>query len=263
MLGFIGAGKMAEAIFAGLLRKGDIAAAEIIVSDISQARVAQLVEKYGVQGEVSSKDLVVTCDPIVLSVKPQNMDSVLDVITGKVHDRCVVSIAAGIETTQIEKRLAGTSVVRVMPNLACQVGEGMSVICGGAYATEEDVLRVEDIFSASGRVCRAPETLFDMVTAVSGSGPAFWTQLAQYQTSKAVEAGMDPSVARELVIQTMAGTAKVLGEQDLSFENFMDSVASKGGTTAAGLAVLRSSAARHILHDVLDAAARRSYELRS
>lgn len=263
LLGFIGAGKMAEAIFAGLLREGALSAADVLVHDVCMDRVRQLESKYGVKGETSSLSLVSVCNPIILSVKPQDLDAVLPSISDKVEGRCVISIAAGITTSHLEAALPGARVVRVMPNLACQVGAGMSVICGGTHAGEKDVAQAEVLFSSSGRVCRAPEDLFDMVTAISGSGPAFWTQLAQYEVGKAVDAGMDPAVAKALVLQTMVGTATVLQNDDLPFDQFMDAVASKGGTTAAGLAVLRKSSAKDILCDVLDAAAQRSYELRN
>jgi len=262
-IGFIGAGKMAEALLAGIVQSGTAQAADIGVSDVQSGRLRELEQRYGIHPFSSNEALAAQCNPIILAVKPQDLDGVTVGIAVVSNDRCVISIAAGREIAGLERALPGARVIRVMPNLACQVGAGMSVICGGTGATPEDLAMAETLFGASGCVCRAPEADFDMVTAVSGSGPAFWTQLAQYEQDKAVHAGLDPETSRTLVLQTMLGTAKVLLESGMDLDAFMAAVASKGGTTAAGLAVLRASPAGEILGQVLEAAAERSRELRS
>jgi pyrroline-5-carboxylate reductase len=261
MIGFIGAGKMAEAILAGLLRNGAQAAQDIGVSDVQSTRLDALVAQYGIRAFGSNRALAQACDPVVLAVKPQELQAVLTEIAPFTENRCVISIAAGRLLAGLEMFLPNARVIRVMPNLACSVGEGMSVICGGKHVKEDDFGLAEAIFAASGKVCRAPESAFDMVTAVSGSGPAFWAQLAQYELAKAIDAGLEAETARLLILQTMLGTARVLMDGHLDLDVFMQAVASKGGTTAAGLEVLRQSPVADILGDVLDAAAQRSREL--
>ncbi len=261
MTGFIGAGKMAEAILAGMIRSGACKADQIAICDVQPERVASLTERYGIASYSSNADLASHCDVVILAVKPQDLHAVCEEIASHVSDRCVISIAAGRSLAGLEAGLPAARVIRVMPNLACQVGEGMSVLCRGHLATDADMAAAERLFGASGRVCEADEADFDMVTAVSGSGPAFWTQLAAYQQRKAVAAGFSPEIARMLVLQTMLGTAKVLLETGQDFQTFMDAVASKGGTTAAGLAVLRDSEADSILATVLQATAERSRAL--
>ena len=263
MIGFIGAGKMAEAILSGMLQGGVCAANEVGISDVQGARVQDLVARYGIKAFDGNTQLARACDVVILAVKPQDLDAVMPGIAREVSHRCVISIAAGRVLAGLEAALPEARIIRVMPNLACQVGTGMSVLCGGSRATAEDLACAEAVFGASGLVCQAPEAQFDMVTAVSGSGPAFWTQLAQYEHETAVAAGLTAETARTLVLQTMLGTAKVLLGSGVGFEAFMDAVASKGGTTAAGLAVLRDSPARDILEAVLAAAAERSRALRS
>ncbi len=263
MHGFIGAGKMGEAILAGMIRGGVCAGHEIGVCDLAVARVQELVAQYGVCAFSSNRELAARCETILLAVKPQDLDSVLRDVACHARGKCVISLAAGKELAGLEACLPGARIIRVMPNLACQVGAGMSVLCGGRGVTDHDVAVAKRIFAASGLVCEAPESDFDMVTAISGSGPAFWTQLAAYEMQQAVASGVEPETARMLVLQTMLGTARVLLETRQDFQSFMDAVASKGGTTAAGLAVLRDSAAQGILADVLHAAAKRSQELRN
>ncbi len=263
-VGFIGAGKMAEAILKGIIQDGVLLPDEIGICDIQKTRVDALANTHRVQVYASNTALVDACDFVILAVKPQDFSAVLQEIAAQVSGCCVISIAAGRLLQGLEAALPeGTHVIRVMPNLACQVGAGMSVLCRGRFASDADMNFARDLFAASGAVCEAPESLFDMVTAVSGSGPAFWTQLAAYQQFKAVAAGVSENTARMLVLQTMLGTAKVLLETDQAFEAFMDAVASKGGTTAAGLDVLRASQAEQILGDMLEAAARRSVELQN
>lgn len=261
MIGFIGAGKMAEAIMAGMLRDAVCQPQDIGIFDIASSRVADLHVQFGVVAYDSNAALVTGCDTIILAVKPQNLDAVMEEISAQVADRCVISIAAGRMIAGLERGLPQARIIRVMPNLACQVGAGMSAICAGRLATDQDMENARRLFSASGRVCEIEESAFDIVTALSGSGPAFWTQLAEYEQRQAEASGLSAETARTLILQTMLGTARVLLETDQSFSDFMNAVASKGGTTAAGLEVLRESSAADILADVLRAAAARSEAL--
>ena len=260
-IGFIGGGKMAEAIAASLLDAGMVEAGDVVVSDISAERLEALASKYGFAVTDSNPTVVTGSDIVVLAVKPQELDVVLEGVASATAGKLVVSIAAGKPLSYFEALLPGARIVRVMPNLACQVGEGMSAYCGGSDATEADLQQVDAILGCAGRALQVDEALFDAVTALSGSGPAFFAYALKALADGAVQEGMAPDAALLLAKQTMLGTAKVLLEKDLTPDTFMGQVASKGGTTAAGLAVLKEGPVALGLQSTIKAAADRSREL--
>ncbi len=261
-IGFIGGGKMAEAIAASLLDAHMVEAGDVIVSDISVERRDVLAAQYGIAVTDSNLTVVSESDTVVLAVKPQDLDAVLEGVASGMADKLAVSIAAGKPLSYFEALLPGARVVRVMPNLACQVGEGMSAYCGGSSATAADLELVAGILGCAGQTLELPESLFDVVTALSGSGPAFFAYALKSLADGAVREGMEPDAALMLAEQTMLGTAKVLMEKGVEPSDFMAQVASKGGTTAAGLAVLEDSSVATVLESTIKAAADRSRELR-
>ncbi len=261
-MGFVGGGKMAEALLRGFLEKGGGTAGQIGVSDVAPDRLAALQNSYGVRVFTTNEALAAGSTCVVLAVKPQELGKVLEEIAGVVTGKTVISIAAGCALSFLEARLPGARLVRAMPNLACQAGEGMTALCCGQMAGKEDLDAARALFACSGEVVECEEGFFDWVTAVSGSGPAFWTQLCAYQVEAAMAAGLDEPTARLLVLQTMLGTATFLRKSGAVFDDFMAAVASKGGTTAAGLAVLREHPVREALRATLEAAANRSAALR-
>ena len=260
-IGFIGGGKMAQAIVASILDARVVEADDVAVSDISLERREALATQFRVHATESNQAVVSGSDTVVLAVKPQDLDMVLDGIASDVVGKLIISIAAGKPLSYFEAQLPGARIVRVMPNLACQVGEGMSAYCGGAGATAADLDLVADILGCTGRALELPEALFDVVTALSGSGPAFFAYALKSMVDGAVREGMDPEAALMLAKQTMLGTAKVLIEKGVSPSDFMTQVASRGGTTAAGLAVLEASPVASALQATIKAAADRSREL--
>ncbi len=260
-IGFVGAGKMAEAIMALLLDSEFCDVEHVYVSDISNARLDVLAAQYGVHITTQNRVVVDASDIVILAVKPQNLDVALEDLSASSAGKLFVSIAAGKPLVYFESKLPAARVIRVMPNLACQVGEGMSVYCGGSHASEEDLAIVGSIFERTGRVLRLDESLFDVVTALSGSGPAFFAYVLQALVEGAESGGMPRDSALILAEQTMLGTAKVLLERCVPPDAFISSVASKGGTTAAGLDVLRASPVANVLQTTIKAAADRSREL--
>ncbi len=261
-IGFVGGGKMAEAIAASLLDAGMVEPGDVLVSDVSVERRELLASQYDIGVTDSNADVVTACDTVVLAVKPQHLDDVLAGITGVAAAKLFISIAAGKPLAYFESLLPGGRIVRVMPNLACQVGEGMSAYCGGASVSREDLKLVADICGCAGLALELPEELFDVVTALSGSGPAFFAYALNAMVDGAVREGMALDDALVLAEQTMLGTAKVLREKKTHPTEFMAQVASKGGTTAAGLAVLEQSSVAAELQATIKAAADRSRELR-
>ncbi len=261
--GFVGGGKMAEALLSGILAQKVCTADEVLVSDRDAGRRQWLCDRFGVETLDRNLAVVERSEAVILAVKPQDLDAVLDELAPAASGRLFVSIAAGRRLAYFEARLIGSRVLRVMPNLACQVGEGMSVYCGGKDATDADTRLVRRILESCGRVLELDESFFDVVTALSGSSPAYFAYVVQSLVDASVASGMAPAIAMELALQTMRGAATVMLQGGVAPVDFMASVASKGGTTAAGLAVLESSDLRAVLKATLDAAARRSTQLSS
>jgi pyrroline-5-carboxylate reductase len=260
--GFIGAGKMAEAIVASLLTGRRVAAHEIFVSDISAKRRNLLKKQYGVNVYSRNDAVVAEARVLFLAVKPQDLDMVLASIAPGVTDKhLVISIAAGKRLDKIEALVPNARVVRVMPNLASLVSEGMSVYCTGRGVTKADGKTVAELLSAFGKVLEMNETLFDAVTALSGSGPAFFCYFLDKMIDAAVAEGLDRKQATVLAEQTMLGTSRLLIEKSIAPGDLIRAVASPNGTTAAGLAVLDGSDVAGVVASTIGAAARRSKEL--
>jgi len=262
-IGFLGSGKMAEAILAALIRNGIVKASEVLACDVVADRRAFLKQRYRVGITDSAEKLVQSSDVIILAVKPQDLDAVLRQVAPLLQSRkLLISIAAGKTLAHLQ-RLVGARVriVRVMPNLPVMVGEGMSVFCLGSRARPADRRLVSRLLGCCGRVLELPERHFDAVTALSGSGPAFFAYVMEALAAGARRAGLPASAARALSAQTMLGTARYLLETERDPSEFIQAVASPKGTTAAGLKVLYSSALQGILGRTIHAAAKRSREL--
>jgi len=259
--GFLGAGQMGEALFAGMLRQGKACPADVHIAEVNHARAEAMREKYGVT-VADACAVVASADLVVLATKPQDMEALLKALPSDgVRGKLFVSIAAGKSLATLEALLPEARVVRVMPNLPMRVGEGMSCFCRGTGVTEADVEAVQMLLGCSGRVREMPETQFDAVTALSGSGPAFVAVIAQAFVDGAVAQGMSAEDARALTLQTLRGTATVLAEGGVPLKEFVEQVTSKGGTTAAGRGVLEGSGMAEIIAQTLKAAADRSREL--
>ncbi len=261
-VGFLGGGKMAEAIIAGLIQSGVTSSDSIRVCEISADRRNALSHKFSVQVFDSSHEALAESEVVFLAVKPQDIASCLTAESASFAGApLVISIAAGKPISQLKALLPACRIVRVMPNLAAVVGESMSAYCGEEGLAAEDRACVEQLLSAFGRVLEVPEAQFHAVTAVSGSGPAFFAYLCEAMARGGTAEGLEPGHALYLALQTMLGTAKVLMEQGESPEALIKAVSSPGGTTVAGLEVLRQSAVEDILRETISAATLRSCEL--
>jgi pyrroline-5-carboxylate reductase len=261
-VGFIGSGKMAEAMISGLIANGFASPCEIVVSDISGERLTAINHAYGVRVTLSNSEVVALAKICVLAVKPQQLGEVLGDLASLISaNHLMVSIAAGKSTSYLESLLPAGRVVRVMPNIACLVGAGMNVYTRGSRATADDGTLVANLLGCCGRAMEVPESLFDAVTALSGSGPAFFAYLLDQMVEGAVKEGMPREQALILGAQTMAGTAQLLLQKNMSPAALAAAVTSAKGTTAAGREVLESQVTADILGRTIQAAARRSREL--
>ncbi len=264
-IGVIGLGNMGGAIVNGLLSSGAVKKANIIGFDSDAAKRAAAVKKYGISATTRSiLEVAAHCDIVIFAVKPQNIDEVLAEISFYGKNRLYISIAAGITTRRIEKALARIPkprVIRVMPNTPALVGEGISAICKGRYAAAKDLKVANEIFSSVGEVVNLNEKHFDVVTAVSGSGPAYFFYFKEALIETAVSLGMDRVTAKRLVSKTALGSARLLIGSGQEPGVLRQRVTSKGGTTEQAIKVFDRSGMKRIVGKAVAAAVRRSKEL--
>ena len=266
-LGIIGAGNMAEAIVRGLLRAGTMPANSIIVSDLSPQRRQIFQSQLHVTAVEDNAQAARQSRLLLLSVKPQQMAAALRTIAGSVDAKTlIVSIAAAVSTGFIEKTLGPAGawrVVRAMPNTPMLLGEGIAAICGGSHATPEDMRRARTIFESAAEVIETTEDKMDAVTAVSGSGPAYFFYLAEQLIKAAVEMGIPPEQAHRLAARTALGAGKMLAESSEAPSELRRKVTSPGGTTEAAITHLDSANWPTATVEAIKAAAERSRKLRS
>jgi len=259
----LGAGTIGESLLAGLLSAGWRTPDEIVATGRREERLAELGERYGVSTTLSNPEAVTGASLVVIAVKPQDFDVLLGEIGGLLEPaQTVLSIAAAIPTAAIEKRLApGVPVVRAMPNAPATVHEGIAGICAGAHAGDEHLNIAEDVLSHLGAVVRLPEHAMDAVTAVSGSGPAYFALLAEAMVEAGILLGLSREVTTKLVVQTMLGTAKLLRDEHMHPVELREAVTSPGGTTIRAIRELENAGVRAAFLNAIQAAMERSREL--
>src|SRR6266567_3408838 len=260
---FLGGGRMGEALLSGLIRSGGRATDDLMVTARREERARELAERLGVATTLSNPDAVRWANTIVLTVKPQDMEALLEQISEDVTpEHVVVSFAAGIRTSFIERFMPPqTPVVRVMSNVPVLVDEAMSVISPGRHADDKHLAVAEELLSSVGKVIRLPEKHQDAVTATSGSGPAYFFLLAEAMIEACILLGLPRNVATELIIQTMVGSAKMLRDTGLHPVELREMVTSPGGTTIQAIRHLEQAGVRAAFLNAIDAAAIRSAEL--
>ncbi|MFD6158486.1 pyrroline-5-carboxylate reductase [Nocardia sp. NPDC060256] len=266
----IGGGRIGEALIAGLLESGRLAKDLVVVENFPE-RGAQLAERFGVRVTDSVADAAVGADLLVVAVKPADVDAVMTALgkaalsdnasVGNDRDQILVSLAAGVPTARLEAKLpAGFPVVRVMPNTPMLVGQGMSVLAPGRHARPPQLELVTEVLGAVGKVVTVAEAQMDAVTAVSGSGPAYFFLIVEAMVDAGVGLGLTREVATELVVQTMVGSAALLVESDQSAVELRAAVTSPAGTTAAAVRELERGGVRSAFLEALHAAKQRSAE---
>jgi len=262
-LGFIGAGNMAWAIACGVVKAGLYEGRQIIASDILADRRGLFEKKLAAKATQDNDEVFKTADVVVLAIKPQQAKDALPPLAEHVKsEQLIISIMAGVSTVSIEKLLGPQAVVvRVMPNLALSVGAGMTAIVGGSRVTQKHLHLVRQIFQASGQVVEVEEEQMHAVTAVSGSGLAYFFYFVEAIIQAAQKAGLSAEQAELLAKQTCLGAAKTLLVRSEQPAELRRQVTSKGGTTEAALAVMEQAQLKQIISVAILAAARRSQEL--
>jgi pyrroline-5-carboxylate reductase len=259
-IAIIGAGRIGEALLTGLVSSGW---SDIVVTSRRPERVAELAERHGVDATTVNAEAVRSAGIVVIAVKPQDIDALLDDIGAMLQtDQTVLSVAAAIPTARIEARLPdGVPVVRAMPNAPSTVHEGMAGIAAGAHAGAEHLALAEEVLSHLGRVVRVPEQAMDAVTAVSGSGPAYLALLAEAMIEAGILLGLSREVSTTLVVQTMFGTAKLLRDTKMHPVELREFVTSPGGTSISAIRELEQAGVRAAFLNAIQAAMTRAREL--
>jgi pyrroline-5-carboxylate reductase len=262
-LAVLGAGTIGESLIAGLLSAGWREPGEIVATARREERIAELAERHGIETTLSNASAVSGASLVVIAVKPQDFPALLGEIGPVLSpEQTVLSIAAAIPTAAIEARIApGVPVVRAMPNAPAVVHEGMAGVCAGAHADEAHLELAEDVLAHLGAVARVPERYMDAVTAVSGSGPAYFALLSEAMIEAGILLGLSREISTQLVIQTMLGTAKLLRDEKMHPVELREAVTSPGGTTIRAIRELELAGVRAAFLNAIQAAMERSREL--
>ena len=262
-IAFLGSGNMAEALVKGLLAAGTAAPDEIVCAEPRAERREELQTRHGVAVTASNLAAVKQADILLLSVKPQVMDALLDEIAPAMDARkLVVSIAAGVPISAIARKLGPTArIVRTMPNTPALVGAGATALARGPHATDADLGQAVALFEAVGTTVVVEEHLLDAVTGLSGSGPAFIFLAIEALADGGVKMGLPRHVAMALAAQTVVGAGQLVLETGEHPGKLKDQVTSPGGTTIAGVHALETAGFRAALIAAVEAAAKRSREL--
>ncbi|MEI6645550.1 MAG: pyrroline-5-carboxylate reductase [bacterium] len=262
-VGLLGSGKMAEAIASSLIQTGMCEPWDITACDISEDRRQLMAKQYQTVATNCPIETVRESEILIVAVKPQDLNELL--VTLKPHltkKHLLISIVAGKTLTFLTQHAGKTTrIIRVMPNLALMVQEGMSVYCASKQAKEQDKQCVAQIFGSAGAVLELQENHFDAVTALSGSGPAFIAYFLNAMIEGAIALKLPKDAARLLAEQTLIGAGIYLQNSGRDIQEFIQAIASPKGTTVAGLSVLEKSSLRSTMIKTLKAAADRSAEL--
>ncbi|MCM3616142.1 pyrroline-5-carboxylate reductase [Sutcliffiella horikoshii] len=264
VIGFIGAGSMAEAMISGIVASEIIPAKNVVVSNRSNIeRLLELEDKYGVRG-VMKQDLDMNeLDIIILAMKPKDIEIALASLKDQLNSsQLLLSVLAGISTSYMEDGLnSGQPVIRVMPNTSSMIGESATAISAGSHVAMDHIVDTKVILETIGKVYSIEEEQMDVFTGVAGSGPAYFYYLMEHMEKTAKEAGLDEEVTRDVVAQTILGAAKMMQSNNEEPASLRKKVTSPNGTTAAGLEALSDNGGGKAISAAIKGAAERSKEI--
>ena len=263
-IGFIGSGKMAGAIIKGLLKSGFTTPEYLLATQAETEGINEKSAELGVEIILDNKILAQRSDIIFVATKPNQVIDVLKEISSFItSEKLIVSIAAGVKTEKLEENLPLQSrVIRVMPNTPALVGEGMSGMVRGKFASNEDLDYIYNLLSTIGKcIIVEEEAQMDIVTAISGSGPAFFYKVMNDIARAGEKLGLDYEKALLLSIQTAIGSAKMAMNREVSMEQLVANVATKGGCTRVGVDVMEEFDTAKIFSDVIEKTTNKACEL--
>jgi len=263
-LGFVGAGNMGSAILRGVISDGYLKQSDVAVCDVSRRKREDLSAEFpGVTFVPDAYDLVDMCDMVILAVKPQYLEGLLEDVKEVLNGKAVISIAAGWTVEQLARILepAGATYLRVMPNTPAMVGEGMTAICDDSTFEKDDFAFAKGIFDACGRTVILPENLFDGVIAISGSSPAYVFMLIEAMADAGVKEGLPRACAYEMAAQAVLGSALMVLQSGTHPASLKDAVCSPGGTTIEAVEELERKGFRAAIMDAIGACATKSRKM--
>lgn len=253
VVGFIGCGHMASAIIQGVLASGFLNNDQIIASEVNEEIASKKSKELEIDVVIDNKELTRKSDVIFLATKPNYIKDVLNVIKDELtSEKLLISIAAGISTKTIEDEVGfEISVIRVMPNAPALVLEGMSGVVKGKFATDEHIEFTQDFLSNIGKCLVVEEDKIDVLTAISGSGPAFFYKTINEIARAGEKLGLEYEKALLLSIQTAIGSAKIMLNSDLTPEELISNIATKGGCTQVGVNYMESAESKELFFETI------------
>ena len=262
-IGFIGCGKMASAIIKGVMSSGFISKENLKGSELNPEIAKNAQDRLGITVITDNKALVIDSDIIFIATKPNYVSDVLEEIKSELtSEKLIVSIAAGVSTQRIENIIGRTRVIRVMPNTPALVLEGMSGVCKGSFASEDDLNFVLNLLSNIGKAIPVTEEQIDIVTAISGSGPAFFYKVIEDVARAGEKLGLEYEKSLMLAVQTAIGSAKMVMQRgDTPVQTLIDNVATKGGCTFVGISVMNDKNSQKLFYDVIAQTTKKANEL--
>jgi pyrroline-5-carboxylate reductase len=261
-LAFIGGGNMASALIGGLIARGAKPSSICVVEPVPAAR-RRLAARFKVRASAAADARVLAADTLVLAVKPQDMRSAVAPLAGKLRGKLVISVAAGIRLRDLARWLGGhVQLIRCMPNTPALIGAGIAGLFAPPAASAAEKRRAERILGAVGKVVWVKdEALLDPVTAVSASGPAYVFWFIEQLAASGVALGLEPEASAKLALETVLGAAKLAASSKEPPAVLRERVTSRGGTTAAALAVFEEMRLAEHFGRAIEAASRRGAEL--
>lgn len=262
-IGFIGCGKMASAIINGIISSNYISKNNVKGSEINPEIAENAQKRLSINVITDNKALVMDSDVIFLVTKPNQISDILEEIKSELTpEKLIVSIAAGVSTLKIENIIGRKRVIRVMPNTPALVLEGMCGVCKGSYSSEDDLDFVVELLSNIGKVIKVTEEQMDIVTAISGSGPAFFYKVIEDMARAGEKLGLDYDKSLLLATQTAIGSAKMIYKRgDTPVQTLIDNVATKGGCTFVGISVMNNEKSEKLFYDVISKTTQKASEL--
>jgi len=262
-IGFIGCGKMAGAIIKGITSAGFASNKNILGAEINPDIAQVASEKLNITVITDNKALTINSNVIFIAVKPNYVTQVLEEIKEEItQDKLVVSIAAGVSISKIESIIGHNRIVRVMPNTPALVLEGMSGVCKGNFASEDDVKFVMELLSNIGKCIEIKESQIDIVTAISGSGPAFFYKVIEEIARAGEKLGLEYEKSLELATQTALGSAKMIFNRgETSVQTLIDNVSTKGGCTFVGTTTMDEMNSKELFYEVISKTTQKAHEL--
>ncbi len=263
VIGMIGAGHMADALIKGLLGRHVLLPDAVWATNRSnRERLAALQARYSIYGTPTKPPLLAAANVLILAVKPKDTQQLLAELSGAVRaDQLTISVIAGIPLAVLEAKLPGIPLIRAMPNTSAAVLASATALTAGPHATEDHMRTATRIFDAVGDTVLVPEDVLDVVTGLSGSGPAYVYRLIEAMIHGGTELGLTGDLARRLAVQTLIGAARMLAESDEDPAELRRRVTSPGGTTMAALGVLEDRGFGLAVRDAISRAAERAREM--